>query len=311
MLKWKSIRWVILGVMILAIGGFIAYKFNHRDDIFYQISEKPTAKRRTFKGRHPFKRYDNIAYLPEAAPPDKRQLLDLIVPVDGENKPSVIVLHGGGWTSGDRKVDCVQEVAEWLAVRGIIGVPLDFRLVPEVSLVDQIRDVAAGVAWLSQHIAEYGGDPQRIYLLGHSAGAHISALLASDRQYLDELGVPPEVPAGVIALAGLYDVRDISKATSLIGRPATRILYGADEDFLRRMSPLVYVHAGMPSFLFLNGKSDDLIKESQTADMARAIIAAGGSATVALIPHRNHQTIFSSIPDPGDAAGEAIRQFIK
>jgi len=315
MVKRKSRRRYLLialvGLLVLFLTGLLVYRtLTHR-----RISATPRltspAAQQALRARYQIQRFDDLPYGPEGDEAETSRRLDVVAPLGATNLPSLVIVHGGGWTSGGRQADHVQRIAEWFAKRGVIAVPLDCRLVPEVSLYDMVRDVADGVAWVHRHVAEYGGDPQRIFLLGHSSGAHLNALLACDRQYLDALAVPREVPAGVVAIAGIYDLRDPRKTSTIIGRPAVRILFGAGEELLRRLSPVLYVHEGMPPFLLLNGQGDDLIQPEQTVGMERAMREVGASCTVAVIARRNHQTIFSNIPKPGDGAAEAIMWFIQ
>lgn len=300
---------VILAIIIL-LGLFVYRTLTHRPIEATPRITSP-AVQQALRATYEFQRFDNLPYDVEADPTDESRQLDLLVPKGPAQMPVMVIVHGGAWTSGGRKATNVQNVAEWFAQRGFIAVPLDSRLVPEVSIFDLIRDVAKGVAWVYRHVEEYGGDPQRIYLLGHSSGAHVNSMLACDRQYLNSLAVPESVPAGVIAIAGVYDLREIGKASTIIGRPAVRILVGTDEELRRQISPVVFVRAGVPPFLLLIGQGDDLIQPEQLSKMEEAVRAVGGSCTTAVIARRNHQTIFSNIPQSGDGAAEAIMWFMQ
>ena len=294
---------VALEVLALLLLAGIAFRSSSRGSVTFSLQTSPKASH--------FKRFVNLPYIEDTGRVNDKQRLDLLVPVGLSMMPSVVILHGGGWIAGEKHDVEVQRVAEWLAGRGVIGVPLDYRLVPSASVIDQAADVAGGVAWLFRHIVEYGGDPRRLFLLGHSSGAHQAALVSCDRHYLDSLAVPPEVPAGVIALAGIYDLRDLKKATTLLGRTTVQIFLGADAEMRRSVSPILYVHAGMPRFLLLNGKDDLLIRETQATEMAQAIRAVGGNAAVDSISRRNHMTLFTDMPEPGDATAAAVLNFVK
>ncbi len=266
--------------------------------------------RQDLRRRGPFKRFDNIPY-GDAFQQVSDRCLDLVVPNGGENLPSVILVHGGSWCTGNRKLKDVQATAEWLAGQGIIAAPLDYRLVPKVSILDQISDVASGVAWLYRHVAEYGGDPKRIYLLGHSSGAHVCAMAACDRRFLAHLSVPSNVPAGIIGLAGMYDVRDLEKVTTPIGRPAVMFLFKADAAVRNSISPILFVRAGLPRFILFVGEEDKIIQPEQSLDMAHALREVGVEAKMVMIPHRNHLTILTDIPKSIDFTTESILKFIQ
>src|SRR5687767_10727029 len=161
----------------------------------------------------PFERKADIAYGEH-----KRQMLDVYVPIStrpgstlaasGEDaqlashKPVVVFWYGGSWQSGSKNNYLFVGAA--LAERGFITVLPDYRLYPAVKFPDFLDDAAHAVAWVQKHAQEFGGDPQRVVLMGHSAGAHTAAFLALNRTFLAKRGAKPEWIVGLVGLSGPY-----------------------------------------------------------------------------------------------------------
>src|SRR5213076_3437243 len=141
----------------------------------------------------------------EGQPADaNKHKLDLYLPKDKKLAPVFVFIHGGAWRSGDRSQ--YPSLGNRFAKEGILTVVPSYRLAPKNPHPAQIEDVAAAFAWTVRHVAEYGGDTNRIYLGGHSAGGHLSALLTLNARYLEEYGILPSQIKGVLALSGVYDL---------------------------------------------------------------------------------------------------------
>jgi len=248
----------------------------------------------------------NVPVSPEA--PALR--VDLFVPTTGENLPIAAVLPGGGWNMGHKGLKAVQFLAGWLAERGVIGVAMDYRLIPAVSPTEQTRDVARGVAWLALHATEFRGDPHRIFLVGHSAGAHLAALVACDRRYLDKQGTSADVPAGIVAISNVFDLRNTEHPLGSIAKRKITTVF-RDAATRELLSPLLYVQPGAPPFLILHGMGDHLIALDQGAAMVEALHAAGTQAEFHDLPGRDHIGLFHNMDEPGDAAAEMTLAYIR
>ena len=150
----------------------------------------------------PFERTANLAYGPEP-----RQRLDVYVPEAPlkESRAVILFIHGGSWNSGSK--DQYRFVGTSLAERGFVAVLPNYRLNPAVRFPDFVADAAAAVTWTLRNIASYGGDPRRVFVMGHSAGAHIALLLTLDRRYLVAAGASADDLRGVIGLSGPYDFK--------------------------------------------------------------------------------------------------------
>ena len=173
----------------------------------------------------------------EGAPADAdKHKLDLYLPRDKKNFPVLVFLHGGSWRTGDRSL--YRALGDRFARAGIgVAIP-SYRLMPQNPHPAQIEDVAAAFAWVVRNIAQHGGDASRIYLSGHSAGAHLAALLALDERYLRKFDLPRTAIRGVIAMSGIYDVDNLDT-----------FLVAADKGDKHDASPVAHAHSGAPPFL--------------------------------------------------------------
>ncbi len=296
--KPRRRKWPVLAVLAVCLVGVVAFAMCRRGGAAQYTT--PTPK------QNDFVRHTDIPF----APGKPLLRLDLFVPSAGSGFPVAVILHGGGWNAGNKNIHAVQSLAAWLAERGVIGVALAYRLVPHVPPTRQPHDVAAGLAWLFAHVGEYGGEQKRIFLIGHSAGAHLAALTACDRRYLDAYGLPTTVPAGVVALSNPFDLRDTQHPLGAIARNKSEAVFG-DPETRALLSPLVHVRAGAPPFLILHGKGDHLVATDQALAMAAALRAVGGEAEYFDLPGRDHIGLFHKMEKPGDQAAEKTLAFIR
>lgn len=167
--------------------------------------------------------------------------LDVYSASDGsesESHPVVVWVHGGGWRHGDKDNRSGINLCKTWAKAGIVVVNLNYRLTPDVMHPAHVEDVAAGIAWVQKNIAKHGGDPKRIYLLGHSAGAHLVALVATNPEYLKAHRLVPNTAlAGVMAIdTASYD---LASTRTLAVRRMIHDAFGDDPKTLANASPLL------------------------------------------------------------------------
>ena len=199
-----------------------------------------------------------------------RRMLDICRPRTAVAAPVVVFFYGGGWRSGNKRL--YRYVARALARRGYVAVLPDYRIYPEVRYPDFLDDGAGAVRWAKDNVAAFGGDPQRIFLMGHSAGAHIAAMLAVDPVWLRKIGlVPGRDIAGLIGLAGPYDFLPLRDEMLKI------IFGGADR---LETQPICHVAPGAPPALLLTGDADDVVDPGNSTRFAERLRAAGNDATV-------------------------------
>ncbi len=185
--------------------------------------------------------WKEVPYTPQAHP---AQRLDIYPARDGSPGPHPVVMyvHGGAWAWGDKSR--VGFKAEAFTQNGYLFVSLNYRLSPEATWQEMAQDVALAVAWVKAHIGAYGGDPERIFLLGHSAGAHLVTLVATDETYLRQAGLDLSALRGVVALdTQAYDLTALAQPGERLPRLYARI-FGADPQVWRQASPSAHVAPG-------------------------------------------------------------------
>ncbi|AOJ72954.1 carboxylesterase [Burkholderia sp. MSMB2042] len=240
------------------------------------------ARRATFAGRF------DIVY--GAGP---RRSLDVYLPAGrgartcGDGKPLVVFFYGGSWQSG-RRGD-YRFVGEALASRGCVVAIPDYRLYPGAVFPDFVEDAAAAVRWARDHAAELGADPRRVYVAGHSAGAQIAALLATDGRFLDAHGLGKRDLAGVVGLAGPYDFLPLADATLMRIFP---------EPVRDASQPIRFVDGSEPPMLLVSGLNDATVRPGNTARFAARVAAAGGAVQVRLYPRIGHALLVGALGMP-------------
>lgn len=222
--------------------------------------------------------------------PLPRHRLDVFTPLARADGPIVLFLYGGGWTSGDRGT--YEFVGTALASRGITTVIADYRLHPEVLYPAFVEDAALAYGWVDRHLARVDAAARPVFLMGHSAGAHIAALLAVDDRRL-AAGAPGAArPAGLIGLAGPYAFDPTTwKTTAAIFAPAAE---AAD-----RARPIAFVGARRPiPALLLHGRLDRTVMLQNTRDFTAALVAAGGEARAIEYAGIGHVGLVSALARP-------------
>lgn len=200
---------------------------------------------------------ENIPYV---EPNHIRQVLDVYPQPVGEKHPVVFWIHGGGWQVGDKKDVALKP--KWFTERGYVFVSTNYRLLPDVQMRELIEDVASAVGWTHKNIAEFGGDPDRIFMMGHSAGAQLAALLCTDHRYLAKFDVPATSLAGCVPVDGdTYDIPAMITTAeirqTLHGLPLPenghRVKFGNDPKLHIDFSAVTHVAKGksIPPFLIL------------------------------------------------------------
>jgi len=232
-----------------------------------------------------FSRTTGIAY-----GADPRHKLDVYVPRQPlADAPVVVFFYGGSWNSGDRRDYTF--VGEALASRGIVAVVADYRLYPQVRYPRFLEDGAQAVAWTRAHIREYSGNPQRLYLLGHSSGGYNAAMLALDADFLAAVGMSPNDLRGWIGLAGPYDFLPIEN-------PEVRpVFFWPDSP--PQSQPINHVSRGAPPALLMAATEDDLVDPTRnTGGLARKLREAGVPVQDLYYSRPSHVTLIATLSRP-------------
>ncbi len=210
---------------------------------------------------------------------DPRQRLDVFTPSEGAtDAPVLVFFYGGSWNSGSKSDYAF--VGQALAAQGFVTVVPDYRLVPQVRFPDFLDDGAAAIAWVRDNIAAYGGDPRRVVLAGHSAGAYNAAMLGLDPQYLRRAGVDPRVIKAVAGLSGPYDFLPLD-------HPASLATFGQAED-KAATQPVTFAGPHSPPAFLATGEADDVVRPRNTKSLAERLRNARVPVQERIYPRLDH-----------------------
>lgn len=234
-----------------------------------------------------------------------RQKYDLYTPAgtapDG-GWPVVVFFYGGSWNSGERSQ--YEFVGEALASRGILTLIPDYRLYPEVRYPDFLKDSAAAVAHALEKAASLGGDPKRVFAMGHSAGGYNAAMVSLDPRWLEASGHSNRELAGWVGIAGAYDFFPT-------GNPEVQPVF-FHPDYPPKSLPIEFALPGSPPAFLGAAKKDDLVyPDRNTLALAAKLRAVDVPVQVQLYDRVNHLTVIGVFAQPlrwlapvlGDVAG--------
>jgi acetyl esterase/lipase len=235
-----------------------------------------------------------------------RHKLDVYSPEDsGAGAPVVVFFLGGNWSKGEREEYAF--VGRALASRGMVAVIPDVRLHPEVAYPDFLDDAARALAWTVREIARYGGDPTRLFVMGHSSGAYNAAMLALDPQWLARQGMQPAALRGWIGLAGPYDFLPIENPTT---KPVFHFPNTPPES-----QPIRHARAGTAPALLIAANSDKLVDPVRnTRAMAAALRAREVAVQDLYFDKVSHATLVASLAAPLRFLAptlDSVEQFVK
>jgi acetyl esterase/lipase len=248
------------------------------------------------------------------------QRLDLFVP-DGKGFPTVLLIHGGSLTSGDKADDDYRNACRPFPAAGIACANVNYRLAPAHAWPAQAEDVAAAVAWVKANITSRGGDSDRLFLMGHSSGATLVALVGTDQGYLARHGLTAGDLRGVVPMGSIMWDDELEQALTRHGRGRVEEAFGRDPDnrmygsldAYRDHWPIRHVRASLPPFLFLIAESEQeqppiLMTNRKFVEDARAL---GNRAEYRVLPGRTHYSAIRRLGEPDDPAFALILQFVR
>ena len=251
---------------------------------------------------------------------DPLQRLDIVTP-QGKGFPTVVFVHGGSLSSGDKADTDYGKVCDAFPAAGIACANVNYRLMPAVSWPAPVEDVAAAVAWVHNHIGERGGDPNRIFLLGHSSGAMLVARVGADASLLAKENVTPDFVRGVMPMGSIMWDDDLRQSVEKNGREQVAAGFARDPrgksygtlDAYESVWPIKYVRKGMPPFLFLIAEREQvnppiLKTNQQFIDDARA---QGNQADLKIFSGRTHYSNIRQIHEPQDEVFMTVVEFIR
>src|SRR3954471_20363432 len=239
---------------------------------------------------------------------DAKRTLDVYAPAGAKNLPVVFWIHGGGWQAGDKSD--VKLKPQWFMDKGFVFVSTSYRLLPTVDMGTLIRDVAKAVGWTHKHIAEHGGDPNRLFVMGHSAGAQLAAILCTDDRYLKAEGVPLTAVKGCVSVDGdTFDVPAIIEVAEtrwrVHGLPPSKFghreKFGNDPARHKDFSAVTHVakDRGIPPFLILH-VAEHPDTSAQAQRLGNMLKGGGVPATVFGAKETTHTRINADLGLPDD-----------
>lgn len=245
---------------------------------------------------------------------DPRQALDVFAPRTPGPHPVVLFVHGGYWHTQDRRylphlTGLYGNVGVALASRGVLTVLPSYRLFPAVGVEGEVEDVLAALAWTIAHAAEHGGDPQRIVLAGHSAGAHLIMVLATEPERLRARGIDPAVIRGQIALSGIYDVPGLlDRADPELRRTVLEGVFAPDP---ARWSPLDRLDAARAPTLFVVGEHDHLTCRRDLETARAKLRGQPGRGVFLVLEGQTHAEVVLEIGSRRDVLGPKMAEFVR
>lgn len=215
--------------------------------------------------------------------------------------PVVVFFYGGSWQRGSREQ--YRFVGSRLAENGVLAVVADYRTFPRAGFPAFMDDAAQAVAWAKANAARYGGDPARVFIAGHSAGAQIAGLLGTDGRYLQRAGTPLSGIAGVIGLSGPYDFAITGQYRPIFGPPSQ----------YPDAQALNFVDGDEPPFLLVHGANDRVVEARDSELLDAKLRANGVRSTLLLLPGTGHFAPVAGFYDPERAPGvlPAVLDFVR
>lgn len=251
-----------------------------------------------------------IAYR-EGAPSDAHTLDLYLPPRTAERPPLFVYIHGGAWISGDRRQ--YLPLAAGIMAAGTAVAVINYRLSdagrdPHPA---HVQDAAAAVAYLRKNAGKVGYDPDRIFVGGHSAGAHISALLAYQPSYLQAVGEKPDSIRGFIGIEGIYDLPALVSRWPSYREDFVSTAFGRDDKAWAAASPQRLALSGTRPWLLIHSAQDELVDEPQSRRFADALRAAGVPVEYALVQKGSHFGVLGQLGDPTSALGAQLLRFLR
>jgi acetyl esterase/lipase len=246
----------------------------------------------------------DVPYLQGVNYPDDKDKLDLYLPEGRTNAPVIVSYYGNQLMGGDKSEDAY--IGRRFAAAGFVTAVVNYRLSPAVSHPAHVQDAAASFAWVKRHAKEYGGDPDRVFIIGYSAGAYLAALLSTDPRYLAAHKLSPRDIRGVVPVSAFYFVEGRGVAPD-----RDKSVWGTDRNVWVDASPAHHLRGEGPPTLILYAERDEDWRRQQNVEVAAAMKAAGRTnVEIAMIGDRNHSTIWSRVAAENDPTAEHIIRFV-
>lgn len=288
-----------LAALFVAAGGLIGFapaQENIPAPVAPVFADAPESSPKPFE----VERKTDIAYRTDKDADPERHKLDVYTPKGQKDFPILFFVHGGTWRSGSKNLYVA--IGNSFAKAGYGVVIINYRLSPKVQHPAHAEDVARAFAWTCENIEKYGGDARRLFAMGHSAGGHLVALIATDPSYLKAEKHSPDDIRGVVSISGVYRIY----AEVSLFNP----IFGKDEEVCKKASPLLNVSGKHPPFLLAYGDKDFEYLDKMAIEMNAALEKCKSPTRLLKLENRNHYTIITSVIDDTDPLNKAIHGFV-
>jgi arylformamidase len=240
---------------------------------------------------------------------NEKQTLDVYAPSEGTGHPVVVWIHGGGWQAGDKAE--VKTKPRAFADKGFVFVSVNYRLLPDATIKQMAGDVAKAIRWTHDHAKDFGGDPDTLFVMGHSAGAQLAAPVCTDESYLNAEKLSLALIKGCVPVDGdTYDVPLQIKTVEQKRSDSYTKKFG-DADSQKDLSPVTHVAKGkgIPPFLILH-VADHPETKAQSQRLVKALDEVGVSAKAYPAEGKNHTTLNDDLGTPDDKPTQALFEFL-
>jgi acetyl esterase/lipase len=303
--------YVLLGLLMALVGLVIALSVANVA-VYALLWDIPWL--RLFSVRHDVEVFRDIPYVPESD--DRKHRLDLYRPRHKKHFPTVIFLHGGWWTSGDKDyfgafTGLYGNIGSALAKRGIGVVIPNYRLAPGVPFAGMIADATKAVRWTQKRIADYDGNQHALFLAGHDAGGQMTALLAADKRLLRDANVDLNDIRGYVPMSAVYDLEDmVANTDPVFDNNNTRAAFGRAPHSLSRWSPSMHLRLGTPPLLMLTAENDLDYLQKQARTVKKKLEELHSHPKAAVIRGYSHIDMVLKFGHKEDAVIKHLLAFI-
>jgi acetyl esterase/lipase len=296
----------LIVLLVVVLGLIVALALIYGDTLaFYGRLFQAYSTARRFYGEYPHLVKD-VAFDSQLGP-----RLDVYSPETGDNYPVLVFVHGGSWKDYDKKL--FAPVAMRLLPLGMVVVIPNYTLHPDAGYEQMATELAAALRWTLEEIQNYGGDPQRVILAGHSAGGHLSGLVLMDPRFLGAYGHSSDEICGWIGLSGVYDVRAEYDYWANKGPEPKVILevMGGEQHFTQA-SPITHIRADLPPILLIHGDEDRTVPVEIAMNLQEALESAGAQSQLNLYRNAGHSDfLFRGLADESAPIVTDIADFVQ
>jgi arylformamidase len=263
------------------------------------------------KDENSYLKIPNVRYATHTKSDPKLNMLNVYMPKKGSNSPMIVWVHGGSLMYGDK--DNVLYKAEYFTSRGYVFISINYRLTPEVKHPVNAQDVADALAWLHENATHYSADPEKIFVIGHSAGAQLAALVSIDQKYLEKAGSNLSILDGVVLLDGAgYDISQLMKNSNTKMKEWYTDAFGKTKKDWDQASPVNFIRPdnNIPPFMIAYA-DDQEPSEKQAIGLSKKLSEANVKNKVFHYEKKSSASINKELGKETDKPTEDVYRFLQ